>query len=244
VANSSGSASRPLLVEVTESPHAVVLPRSFQDFRFPGRQFVPDPLENAIPRSPAEFTELSADRNHRLDAELRVELLLPLLQECLRSDDQNALDASPLQQLARHEPGSDGLPEPHIVGDETTGSKPTKEQDRVVDLVSERLHRRRRQRQEVLPPVDVEGGAQRPLHRRQVKLVIARIPSRLSTTCGQPASPVGKLDVDPIKAHRRVLSRRPCLSSQGSCGFGLGVDDRKGLDLQIHPVTEERVGYS
>ena len=49
------------------------------------------------------------------DAEQRVELVLPLAQERPGHDDKNAGSALG-QQLGNHEPGFDGLAEPHLVG--------------------------------------------------------------------------------------------------------------------------------
>ena len=52
------------------------------------------------------------------EAELGLELVLPLQRHRGRNGDQDEVDAAPQQQLAQDEAGLHGLAEPHIVGDQ------------------------------------------------------------------------------------------------------------------------------
>ena len=127
-------------------------------------------------RPAGDSPQLGSRGSVGLDAELRVKLLHPLIDEDLWADDEDLGDSIPLHELADDQAGADRLSEPHVVGEECHG-KPPAEPHQVLHLVAVWLDTILpvSPRFDVLGRLDDDRLSERPFQRSAVEAEIIRM---------------------------------------------------------------------
>ena len=127
-------------------------------------------------RPAGDSPQLGSRGSVGLDAELRVKLLHPLIDEDLWADDEDLGDSIPLHELADDQAGADRLSEPHVVGEECHGEPPA-EPHQVLHLVAVWLDTILPvpPRFNVLGRLDDDRLSERPFQRSAVEAEIIRM---------------------------------------------------------------------
>ena len=119
---------------------------------------------------------------HRVDVEQRVKLGLPLAEQGLRRDDQDALGAL-RAQLRDHEPRLDGLPEADLIGEDAVAIGDARQrEDDGIDLVRIRIDPRAALGGELTP---VLVGAPAPDEVLDEEQAMEEMEPQRGTSCGR-----------------------------------------------------------